>query len=150
MEAVSAQDLEAHARFLLGEGPKPEQKAQEQPGVKEKEAGAAGPSEPIHVTDGTFSSVVLQSLRPVLVDFWAPWCGPCRITNPMMERLAREQAGKIIVAKVNVDENPRSAGRYGVQSIPTMLVVKGGVVVDQWSGALPEPALRSRLASILS
>jgi thioredoxin len=142
-EDVAPEGLEAHARFLLGEGPKP---APQVRGPSHDEPAA----EPITVTDDTFGQVVLKANRPVLVDFWAPWCGPCKMTNPMVERLAREQAGKLQVAKVNVDENPGVAGRYEIQSIPTMMLFKGGAVVDRWMGAIPEGALRSRVAAALS
>lgn len=143
-QGVSAGEIEAHARFLLGEGP--------QPAVREtpRAAGAAAdaPAQPVHVTDATFGRVVLQSAIPVLVDFWAPWCGPCRMTNPMLERLAREKAGRLVVAKVDVDENPALAGRYQVQAVPTLMLVRNGEVVDRWSGALPEPALRNKVAAV--
>lgn len=144
-EDVSAGDLEAHARFLLGEGPKPGLR-----GTRGTTAeGASGsPSQPVPVTDATFDRIVLRSPTPVLVDFWAPWCGPCRMTNPMLERLAREKAGRLVVAKVDVDENPGLAARYQVQAVPTLMLVSKGEIVERWSGALPEPALRSRVAAV--
>lgn len=98
--------------------------------------------EPIHVTDSAFEKTVLQSKVPVIVDFWAPWCGPCRMVAPTLEKLAKENAGKLLVAKVNTDENPEWASRYQVQGIPTMLFVSGGKVVHRQVGALPEPMLR--------
>ncbi len=153
-EQVGAGELEAHARYLLGEGPKPVRHTEAAAGAAAAAAGAGkasgGAAQPIPVTDDSFERVVMQSDRPVVVDFWAPWCGPCRITNPMVERLAREHAGRIVVAKVNVDENPKISERYGIQSIPTMMVVRGGTVVDRWAGALPEAALKNRLAPVLS
>jgi thioredoxin 1 len=145
-ESAAANGLEAHARFLLGEGSKPA--AASDSGATPGSRGSY--SQPIHVTDATFDRVVLGADRPVVVDFWAPWCGPCRITNPMVERLAGDKGGKIIVAKLNVDDNPGISERYGIQSIPTMMVVKNGSVVDRWAGALPEEALRNRLAPFLS
>lgn len=99
-------------------------------------------NEPVHVTDAAFDKTVLQSSIPVIVDFWAPWCGPCRMVAPTLEKLAKEQAGKLLVAKVNTDENPEWAMKYGVQGIPTMLFVAGGKIVHRQVGALPEPNLR--------
>jgi thioredoxin 1 len=100
-------------------------------------------SEPLHVTDDAFEKTVIQSEIPVIVDFWAPWCGPCRMVAPILDKLAKEYAGKMVVAKVNTDENPQWAQKFNVQGIPTMLFVAGGKVVHQQVGALPEPMLRS-------
>ena len=99
-------------------------------------------SEPIHVTDNAFEETVLGSKVPVIVDFWAPWCGPCRMVAPTLEKLAKEYEDKMLVAKVNTDENPEWAGRYQVQGIPTMLFVAQGKIVHRQVGALPEPMLR--------
>lgn len=99
-------------------------------------------SEPIHVTDMSFEKDVLQSQIPTIVDFWAPWCGPCRMVAPVLDKLAKELAGKLVVAKVNTDENSDWATRFGVQGIPTMLFVANGKVVHRQVGALPEPMLR--------
>lgn len=92
-------------------------------------------SEPIHVTDEAFEQEVLQSRNPVVVDFWAPWCGPCRMVGPILDDLAKQYAGKITIAKINTDENPQRAMEYGVQGIPTILFVKGGEEVDRIVGA---------------
>ncbi|MDR3574643.1 MAG: thioredoxin [Anaerolineaceae bacterium] len=100
-------------------------------------------------SDATFERDVLQSSLPVLVDFWAPWCGPCRMVAPIMEKWAQQYAGRVNIVKMNVDENPRTSARYSVQSIPTMLVVKNGQIVDRWAGALPENALKNRVAGLL-
>jgi thioredoxin 1 len=99
-------------------------------------------SEPIHVTDAAFEKTVLQSSLPTIVDFWAPWCSPCRIVAPTLDKLAKEYAGKLVIAKVNTDDNPDWAQRYGVQGIPTMLFVANGKVIHRQTGALPEPMLR--------
>lgn len=105
--------------------------------------------EPINVTDKAFQKVVLESPLPVIVDFWAPWCGPCRMVAPILEKIAKDQAGKLIVAKVNTDENQEWAGRYGVQGIPTMLMMKDGKIVHRQVGALPEPMLKDTVAQFL-
>jgi thioredoxin 1 len=105
--------------------------------------------EPIHVTDEAFELKVLGSDTPVIVDFWAPWCGPCRMVAPILEKLAEQYAGKLIVAKVNTDENPEWAGRYGVQGIPTMLFIANGKLVHQQVGAVPEPYLRDMVDEFL-
>ena len=107
-------------------------------------------SEPLNVNDSAFEKAVLQSTVPVIVDFWAPWCGPCRMVAPVLVKLAKEYAGKLLVAKVNVDENQQWAGKYGVHSIPTMLFVVDGKIVHSQIGALPENLLRSTLDQVLS
>jgi thioredoxin 1 len=106
-------------------------------------------NEPIHVTDAAFEKTVLQSPIPAIVDFWAPWCGPCRSVAPVLDKLAKEYEGKLLVAKVNTDENPDWAGKYGVQGIPTMLFVANGKVIHRQVGALPEPFLRDVVAQFL-
>lgn len=104
---------------------------------------------PVHVTDAEFEKSVLQSTLPVIVDFWAPWCGPCRMVAPVLDKLAAEYAGKLIVAKVNTDENPDWATRFGVQGIPTMLFVSNGKLVHRQVGALPEGMLRDVVKEFL-
>ncbi len=99
-------------------------------------------SEPIHITDEAFEKVVMQSEVPVIVDFWAPWCSPCKMIAPTLEKLAKEQEGKLVVAKVNTDENPEWMNKFSVQGIPTLLFVSGGKVVHRQVGALPERMLR--------
>jgi thioredoxin 1 len=99
-------------------------------------------NENIHnVTDKEFKTEVLESSVPVLIDFWAPWCAPCRAIAPDVEALADSYAGKLKVCKMNVDENPETPGRYGVRGIPTLLVFKGGQVVDQIVGRVPKSKL---------
>ena len=105
--------------------------------------------EPIHVTDAAFEKAVLKSPLPVIVDFWAPWCAPCRMVAPVLEKLAKELAGKVLVAKVNTDENPQWAQKYGVQGIPTMLFIANGKVVHRQVGVLPEAMLRGTVNQFL-
>ena len=106
--------------------------------------------EPIHVTDDAFEKTIMKSELPVVVDFWAPWCGPCRMVAPTLDKLAKELAGKVLITKVNTDDNPLWAQKFNVQGIPTMLFVAGGKVVHQQVGALPEPMLRSVVDQFLN
>src|SRR5512135_3187726 len=99
-------------------------------------------AKPKEVTDATFESEVLKATSPTLVDFWAPWCGPCRMVAPVVEELADEYAGKVNFVKVNTDENPTTAMRYGIRSIPTLLVFKGGSAVGQIIGFRPKSDLK--------
>lgn len=105
--------------------------------------------EPIHVTDAAFQKTVLENPLPVVVDFWAPWCGPCKMVGPMLDKIAKENDGKVIVAKVNTDENPEWAMKYGVQGIPTLLFIFGGKIVHRQVGALPEKMLREAISQFL-
>ena len=106
--------------------------------------------QPIQVTDTDFEQNVLKASLPVIVDFWAPWCTPCRMVAPVLDKLAVEQAGKLVIAKVNTDENPEWAMRYGVQGIPTMLFVWNGKIVHRQVGALPEGMLRDVVNEFLT
>src|SRR6266498_1098520 len=111
-----------------------------------KAAEAGEETKPLIVTDSTFQREVLESSgRPVLLDCWAPWCGPCRMVGPIMDQLAAESNGRYRVAKLNVDENPRTAAQFQIQSIPTMLIFKNGNLVDRLIGAQPKPAIAARL-----
>ena len=107
-------------------------------------------AKPVNVSDAEFENTVLKSELPVVVDFWAPWCGPCRTVAPVLEELAAEFDGKLVIAKVNTDENPEWAMKYGVQGIPTMLFVKGGEVQDRIVGAGPAPTIRQRIDALIS
>ncbi len=106
-------------------------------------------SEPINVTDDAFEQVVLQSDKPVIVDFWAPWCGPCKMVAPVLDKLAAEHGESLVIAKVNTDDHPLWAQKYQVRGIPTMLFVSGGKIVHRQTGALPEPMLRQVVGHFL-
>jgi thioredoxin 1 len=106
-------------------------------------------NEPIHVTDAEFEEKVLQSELPVVVDFWAPWCGPCHMIAPVLEKIASEKAGELIIAKVNADDNMEWAGKFGIQGIPTMLFFQNGILVHEQIGALPETELREMVDQFL-
>jgi thioredoxin 1 len=101
------------------------------------------------LTDATFDSEIKNATTPVLVDFWAEWCGPCRMVSPILEEIAKENEGKIVIGKLNVDENPKVAQALGITSIPTMNVYKGGQLVKTIVGAKPKPALLADLAAYL-
>jgi len=107
-------------------------------------------SKPFKITDDTFESDVLNSDKPVLVDFWAEWCGPCRMVEPVVEELADEYEGKAKIGKVNVDENPQISMKYGIRSIPSLLIFKNGEVVDQIVGAVPKSRLKKQLDAQLT
>jgi len=108
------------------------------------------PAVPVDITDQTFNREVLSFSGPVLVDCWAPWCGPCRMVGPILVQLASEYAGRLKIAKLNVDENPATASRYGIQSIPTMLLFKNGNHVNTLVGALPRDEIERQLRIILT
>ncbi len=105
---------------------------------------------PLSIDDANFENEVLKSEKPVLVDFWAVWCGPCKAIAPLVEELASEYEGKLKVGKVDVDANPRTAMQYGIRSIPTLLIFKGGKVVEQMVGALPKRQLIEKVTPHLA
>lgn len=107
-------------------------------------------NEPIHVTDDAFEKVVLKSKVPVLVDFWAPWCGPCKMVEPILDKFAAEYAGKLLVTRVNTDEYSKWATEYEVQGIPTILFVRSGKVLHRQVGAVPEIYLREMVDTMLN
>ena len=112
----------------------------------EATAGSGGDSKPGNITDQTFEREVLQAKgQPILVDCWAPWCGPCRMIAPVLDQLAAESQGQYRIMKLNVDENPQTASRFQIASIPTMLIFKDGKLIDRLIGAQPKPAIAERL-----
>jgi len=104
---------------------------------------------PVDITDNTFQEEVLSYNGPVLLDCWAPWCGPCRMVAPVLEQLASDYTGRVKIAKLNVDENPVTASKFGIQSIPTMLFFKNGQLVNKTIGALPKNEIEKHLQTLI-
>ncbi len=154
--AVEEQGLRARLEYLLARGARPAAVSGPsvalvtpvQPAATSSTA-PAGSGHPVVVTDGNFEQVVLRSSQPVLVDFWAAWCGPCRMVAPSVEQLAREFDGRAVVAKLDVDANPRTAGRFNIRGIPSLLIFRNGRVVVQIVGAQPLPTLRQHLVAAI-
>jgi thioredoxin 2 len=105
---------------------------------------------PLHVSDSTFADQVERNPLPVLLDLWADWCGPCHMLSPTIEQLSSELSGRVAVAKLNIDENPATAGRFGVRSIPTLLLLKGGREVDRLVGVQPKQEILRHVQAILT
>lgn len=148
--------IRAHADFVLGRGPRPAATQTAPPrssNGRSAQSASGGSSNatgtPVVITDASFEREVVNSDIPVLVDLWAPWCGPCRMIGPIVEKIARDYAGRLKVAKLNVDENPQTSMRYQVQGIPTLLIFRNGRVADRIVGASPEPVLRGHVDKVL-
>lgn len=136
-------DVDAHMDFLTGQGPYPQES------TAAEEARAASGTAPVPVTDSTFQREVLESDVPVLVDFWAAWCGPCHAIAPSLEKFAAQYAGQVKVAKLNVDENQQTAMQYRVQGIPMLLMFKGGQTVNKLVGAHPPQNIEQMIRQAL-
>jgi len=139
--AMQPADIKAHADYVLGLGPKPKSA----PPSNAQQT----PVKPTTVSDSSFKREVLQSKTPVLVDFWAPWCGPCRTIAPSLETLAAKYAGQVKIVKLNVDDNPKSSSQYQAMSIPLLILFKDGKLVNRLVGAHPLPAIERLIQTAL-
>ncbi len=135
--SINPADVQTHIDFLLGKGPAPKQAAPAANTSTTSANGTSSSTKPLVVTDATFDREVVKSTMPVLVDFWAPWCGPCRSIAPVVEQMAQKYAGRAKVVKVNVDDNPRIAQQFQILSIPTLMVFKNGTTFRRQVGANP-------------
>lgn len=119
------------------------------PSLLHREERIMGSENLKELSDANFEEEILKASVPALVDFWAPWCGPCRVVGPIVEELAKEYAGKVKVAKLNVDDNPVTPGKYGIRGIPTLILFKDGEAVDQIVGAVPKGQIEAMLQKVL-
>jgi thioredoxin 1 len=103
----------------------------------------------VEITDSNFADVALNSDKPVMIDFWAEWCGPCRMVAPIVEEMSNDYSGKAVIGKVNVDENPDVSAKFGIRNIPTIIFLKGGQVVDKSVGAVPKNVLTEKMEALL-
>ena len=160
--AARSDKIRDHIDYLLGSSIRPAtttgpsiaipgaSEIKQSPQTAAGQAPAGGVNHPIDVSDKTFEAQVLHSSQPVLVDFWAPWCGPCKMVSPAVEEIGRQHAGYLKVAKVNTDENPAYASRLGIQGIPTLILFRNGREVDRVVGAAPKQTLQSWIDQKLS
>jgi thioredoxin 1 len=137
-ESARPADVGAHIDYLLGRGAMPQAPRPQSTNGGAANGHSTGQGKPVKVTDATFQQEVLNSSVPVFVDFWAEWCGPCRMIAPTVDQMASEFAGKVKVVKLNTDENPRTAGQYNIRGIPTFITFKNGKIIRQQSGANPQ------------
>jgi thioredoxin 1 len=140
-------DIDPHTAYILNKGPKPVTKAATNSAKNSSDASATGM--PVAVTDASFTKDVLQSNVPVLVDFWAPWCGPCHMVAPIVEKIAKKYQGRVKVVKLNVDENPQTAGQYQTMSIPTLILFKNKQVAGRLVGAHPQGNIEQMIEKAL-
>jgi thioredoxin len=146
---VTAKTLRAHVDHLLGRGPRPAAEPSPARRPAAHPTHGHGSPQPFAVSDATFQHDVLESDVPVLVDLWAPWCGPCHMIAPIVDKVAQDYAGRLKVAKLNVDDNPATADAYHVQGIPTLLIFKNGRIADRIVGVAPEPLIRGKIDAVL-
>jgi thioredoxin 1 len=146
VDEVEGRDMAGIFKSLFG---KKEEVVTTEAAATEEQATQIPGAEPIHVTDETFEEVVLNARVPVMVDFWAPWCGPCRMVAPIVEEMAEKYDGKAVIAKINTDENLQIAGKLGIMGIPTLIVFKDGEEVDRVVGFAQRRALEEKLDAVL-
>jgi thioredoxin 1 len=146
---VRPSDVRAHAAYVLGKGDDPVEIAERKARKQQKTAGVVSGGT-VDANQRTFRKLVLKSKQPVLVDFWAPWCGPCQQVSPMLEQLGQEYKGKVRVVKVNVDDNPKLSRQYDVMSIPAIMLFENGTIVDRTVGAQPRRVVEKMIKGVLN